>query len=260
MKLLILKTCCVIRLLCCAVLVTASRAMRMSLHLNSVFASVPHALHSNRSRRFLPFPFRLILALIFLLPGIALAQQTILVFGDSLSAAYGIPREAGWVNLLQQELQRSHPQYQVVNASISGETTSGGRQRIAAALHQHQPGIVIIELGANDGLRGTPVKDIRANLAEIIRQSRKARAKVLLLGMQLPPNYGMAYTASFKTMYPKLARQYRAELVPFFLDGVTPEQFQADNLHPVADAQPRILHNILQKLEPLLQGGSGRRP
>lgn len=198
---------------------------------------------------------RAVLAFIFcaccLLPGIG-AAQTILVFGDSLSAAYGIPRESGWVNLLQQELQRSHPQYQVVNASISGETTTGGRQRIASALRQHQPGIVIIELGANDGLRGAPIKSIEANLATLIRQSRKAHAKVLLLGMQLPPNYGGDYTEQFKSLYPKLARQYRAALVPFFLEGVAPDQFQADNLHPVAQAQPRILQNVMQELKPLL--------
>jgi len=180
------------------------------------------------------------------------AQPTILVFGDSLSAAYGIPREAGWVNLLQQELQRSHPQYQVVNASISGETTTGGRQRIAAALRQHKPGIVILELGANDGLRGAPITDIEANLADLIRQSRNAHAKVLLLGMQLPPNYGMDYTVHFKALYPKLALRYHVALVPFFLEGIPPEQFQTDNLHPTSQAHPRILHNILQKLEPLL--------
>lgn len=186
------------------------------------------------------------------LPGTVAAQPNILVLGDSLSAAYGIPREAGWVNLLQQELQHSHPQYQVINASISGETTTGGRQRIVAALLQHQPAIVILELGANDGLRGTPVADTEANLADLIQKSRQAHAKVLLLGMQLPPNYGVDYTARFKGMYPKLAQRYHVALVPFMLEGIAPEQFQADNLHPVARAQPLILHRILQKLAPLL--------
>lgn len=200
-----------------------------------------------------PVLFRLILlCACCLLPGISAAQQTILVFGDSLSAAYGIPREAGWVNLLQQELQRSYPQYQVVNASISGETTTGGLQRIGAALHQRQPAIVILELGANDGLRGAPIANIEANFGALIRQTRKARAKVLLLGMQLPPNYGGDYTARFKALYPKLAQRYHVALVPFFLEGVAPEQFQADNLHPTAQAQPRILRNIMQKLKPLL--------
>ena len=187
-----------------------------------------------------------------LLPLTCPAQPTILVFGDSLSAAYGIPREAGWVSLLQQELQRNHPQYQVINASISGETTTGGRQRIATALRQHQPSILVIELGANDGLRGTPVADIDANLADLIKQSLKAHAKVLLLGIQLPPNYGGNYTARFKSMYPRLAKRYHVALVPFFMEGVVPEQFQADNLHPTAPAQPIILQNVMQQLEPLL--------
>lgn len=196
--------------------------------------------------------FRLVLfCACCLLPRIAAAQPAILIFGDSLSAAYGIPREAGWVNLLQLELHRSHPQYQVINASISGETTTGGRQRIAAALRRHQPNIVILELGANDGLRGAAIADIEANLAEIIRQSRK-HSYVLLLGMRLPPNYGAGYTASFKSLYPKLAHRYHVALVPFFLEGVAPEQFQADDLHPVAAAQPRILQNVMQKLKPLL--------
>lgn len=187
-----------------------------------------------------------------MLPGTAAAQQTILVFGDSLSAAYGIPREAGWASLLQQELQRSHPQYQVANASISGETTTGGLQRIAAALRQHQPAIVILELGANDGLRGAPTASIEANLAMLIQQAHKAHARVLLLGMRLPPNYGGEYTARFKAMYSKLAQRYHVALVPFFMEAVTPEQFQADNLHPTAQAQPYILNTILQKLKPLL--------
>lgn len=199
-----------------------------------------------------PVFFRLILVLAFLLPGIAAAQPTILVFGDSLSAAYGIPREAGWVSLLQQELQRSHPQYKVVNASISGETTTGGLQRIDAALRQHSPSIVILELGANDAMRGTPIADIEANLAALIRQTRKARARVLLLGMQLPPNYGADYASRFKALYPKLAKQYHMALVPFFLEDIAPEQFQADNLHPTAQAQPLILHTVWQKLKPLL--------
>ena len=197
----------------------------------------------------------LVIILLFVmlwLPHPAYAEKTILVFGDSLSAAYGIPREAGWVNLLQQELQHTNPQYQVVNASISGETSTGGRQRIAAALRQHSPAIVILELGANDGLRGSPITDIEANLANLIEQSRKVHAKVLLLGMQLPPNYGLDYTAEFKALYLKLSQRYHVALVPFFLEGITPEQFQADNLHPVAQAQPRILNNILQKLELLL--------
>ncbi len=187
-----------------------------------------------------------------LLPGISAAQQTILVFGDSLSAAYGIPREAGWVSLLQQKLQRTHPQYRIVNASISGETTGGGLRRMASALRQHQPGIVILELGANDGLRGISSRDIEANLGKLITQSHKAGAKVLLLGMQLPPNYGGGYTARFKALYPRLARKYQIALVPYLLEGVALEQFQADNLHPNSEAQEKILRTVLGRLEPLL--------
>jgi acyl-CoA thioesterase I len=181
------------------------------------------------------------------------AQQTILVFGDSLSAGYGVPREQAWASLLQRELKHSHPQYRVVNASISGETASGGRQRISRALQQYRPAILILELGANDGLRGAAIAGIRNNLAAILRQARAAHSKVLLLGIQLPPNYGIDYTAQFKALYPKLAQQYHTALVPFLLDGVAPEQFQADNLHPNAAAQPQLLHNVLQKLEPLLE-------
>lgn len=186
------------------------------------------------------------------LPCSAQAAQNILVFGDSLSAGYGIARDASWVSLLQQELQQTHPQYRVVNASISGETASGGRQRIQRALQQHRPAIVILELGANDGLRGANISDIRSNLTAILRQISKANSKVLLLGMQLPPNYGIDYTAKFKALYPQLAQRYHAALVPFLLDGVAPEQFQADNLHPNAEAQPQLLHNVLRKLRPLL--------
>ena len=188
----------------------------------------------------------------FLLPGAAYAK-TILVFGDSLSAGYGVPREKAWVSLLQQELKHSYPQYKVVNASISGETTSGGRQRIKHALRQHRPDIVILELGANDGLRGAAIASIRSNLSYILRQARGARSKVLLLGIQLPPNYGIDYTRQFKALYPKLAQQYHMAFVPFLLDGVAPEHFQADNLHPDAEAQPILLRNVLRKLKPMLE-------
>ena len=208
----------------------------------------------------------ILLSICCLLPGISSAQQqTILVFGDSLSAAYGIPREAGWVNLLQTELQRSHPQYQVVNASLSGETTGGGLKRIAAALRQHNPAIVILELGANDGLRGTPLSSVESNLSAIMQQSRKVGAKILLLGMQLPPNYGMQYTTHFKALYPKLAKRHDSALIPFFLAGLEPEQFQTDNLHPTAAAQEKILKTVLMKLKPMLQAhdtglGASRKP
>ena len=174
------------------------------------------------------------------------------MFGDSLSAGYGIPREAAWPNLLQAELQRTHPHYKVINASISGETSSGGVRRFPSALKEHKPGIVIIELGANDGLRGTRLTLTEASLDTLIKQSHAAKAKVLLLGMQIPPNYGADYAKRFKALYPKLAQRHAVALVPFMLEGVGDEQFQADNLHPTAEAQPKILQTVMRKLNPLL--------
>jgi acyl-CoA thioesterase-1 len=157
------------------------------------------------------------------------------------------------VNLLQQALKKSHPQFEVINASISGETTSGGLRRIGKALQQHRPEIVIVELGANDGLRGATVAETERNLNMIIEQIRTTNAKVLLLGIQLPPNYGPDYTRQFHALYPKLAKRYGVALLPFILEGIPPEQFQADNLHPTAAAQPLIARNILHSLMPLLR-------
>lgn len=194
----------------------------------------------------------LLLGVASLLPAVSVAQSSILVFGDSLSAGYGIPREAAWPVLLQNELQRSHPHYKVINASISGETTSGGLRRLPAALKQHRPSIVIIELGANDGLRGTALGVTEKNLTALIRQVQAKKAKVLLLGMQLPPNYGAPYTQNFKGIYPKLAKKLRIELVPFMLEGIEGEEFQADNLHPVAEAQPKILNTVMKQLNSML--------
>jgi acyl-CoA thioesterase-1 len=194
----------------------------------------------------------ILLGIFLLLPALSSAQSTILVFGDSLSAGYGIPREAAWPSLLQAELKRTHPHYKVVNASISGETSSGGVRRFPAALKEHKPSIVIIGLGANDGLRGTRLDVTEASLETLIKQAQRIDAKVLLLGMQLPPNYGGAYTKRFKGLYPKLAQRNNTELVPFMLQGVKAEQFQADNLHPVAEAQPVILQTVMQKLKPML--------
>lgn len=182
----------------------------------------------------------------------AQAARNILVFGDSLSAAYGITRDTSWVTLMQQELRRSHPQFEVVNASISGETASGGVRRIGKALQQHRPEVVIVELGANDGLRGAAVAGIEKNLDQIIRQSLKSGARVLLLGIQLPPNYGLEYPKQFRAIYPALAKRHKVALVPFILEGIPPEQFQPDNLHPIAAAQPQILRNVLPALSPLL--------
>jgi len=186
------------------------------------------------------------------LPLNAHSAKNILVFGDSLSAGLGIAIEKSWVNLLQQELIRTQSGLTVVNASISGETTTGGRQRIAKALQQHHPAIVIVELGANDGLRGAPVRDIEANLNYIIEKSRKSGAKVLLVGMKLPPNYGEPYITQFHNVYPRLAKKHGILLLPFLLEGVKADQFQADNLHPVAEAQQHIMLNVLQELKHLL--------
>jgi acyl-CoA thioesterase-1 len=196
---------------------------------------------------------KIILLLVTLwLPLSAQAAKNILVFGDSLSAGYGLALDKSWVHLLQRELKHTRPGYRVVNASISGETTTGGRQRIARALKQFKPKIVIVELGANDGLRGAPIVDIEANLGYIIKKSRRYGARVLLLGMKLPPNYGVPYTTQFSDVYPRLAKKYRILLLPFLLEGVAADQFQADNLHPVAAAQQHIMDNVLQKLKPLL--------
>ena len=185
-------------------------------------------------------------------PSSAQAAKNILVFGDSLSAGYGIAAEKSWPQLLQQELKHSHPGFTIVNASISGETTVGGRQRIIKALEQHRPAIVIVALGANDGLRGYRISDAEANLGEIINQAKRSRAKVLLAGMKLPPNYGKTYITDFENMYSRLAAKHRIRLLPFLLEGVAPEQFQADNLHPTAEAQPRIMRNVMRKLKLLL--------
>ena len=186
------------------------------------------------------------------LPLSAHAAKDILVFGDSLSAGYGLEIDKSWAHLLQQELKHTHPGYRVVNASISGETTAGGRQRIAGALKQFRPGIVIVELGANDGLRGTPIRNMENNLSYIIERSQRAGAKVLLLGMKLPPNYGEPYITQFHNVYPRLAKKYRILLLPFLLEGVAADQFQADNLHPVAAAQQHIMDNVMRELKPLL--------
>lgn len=193
----------------------------------------------------------LLLALAFL-PCSAYSANNILVFGDSLSAGYGIPIDKGWVALLQNELKRTQSRFDVVNSSISGETTAGGKRRIAGALKQHRPAIVIVELGANDGLRGYELTSTEANLDEIITQAIRADSKVLLVGMEMPPNYGKAYTGKFRELYVQLANKHRILLVPFLLKGVPADQFQRDNLHPNEDAQQRIMLNVLQELKHLL--------
>lgn len=195
----------------------------------------------------------ILLAATLWLPCSAHAASSILVFGDSLSAGYGIAVEESWPALLQKELRRMGSSRRVVNASISGETALGGRQRITNALRLHRPAVVILELGANDGLRGFGTSDIEANLGEIIRQAKHARAKVLLVGMRLPPNYGEAYITQFQDIFPKLAEKHRIRLLPFLLEGVPKEDFLPDNLHPTARAQAQIMQNVLKQLRPLLR-------
>jgi acyl-CoA thioesterase I len=183
---------------------------------------------------------------------------TLMVFGDSLSAGYGLKPGEGWVSLLEQRLQKEKLDYKVVNASISGETTTGGRNRIADALKTHRPSVVIVELGANDGLRGGTVETTKANLEAIVDASHKARARIVLVGIHLPPNYGMAYTDKFRQVFPDVARQKKTALVPFLFEGFAdkPDYFQADGLHPAPNAQPIMLDLVWKALQPLLRGKS----
>jgi acyl-CoA thioesterase-1 len=183
------------------------------------------------------------------------SDHTILVLGDSLSAALGIRPEQGWVALLGQRLQAQGYGYQIVNASVSGETTSGGLERLPRALQLHQPGTVILELGANDGLRGLPVDETRENLAHMVRLSQAAGARVLLVGMRIPPNYGPRYTEQFARMFPELANQYHLPLVPFLLEKVAldPTRMQQDGMHPNARGEPPVLETLWPYLKPLLK-------
>ena len=183
------------------------------------------------------------------------SDHTILVLGDSLSAALGIRPEQGWVALLAQRLQAQGYGYQIVNASVSGETTSGGLERLPRALQLHQPGTVILELGANDGLRGLPVDQTRENLAHMVRLSQAAGARVLLVGMRIPPNYGPRYTEQFARMFPELANQYHLPLVPFLLEKVAldPTRMQQDGMHPNARGEPPVLETLWPYLKPLLK-------
>ena len=185
----------------------------------------------------------------------ATGERTLLVFGDSLSAAYGLRAEQGWVAQLQQRLATEGYGYHVVNASVSGETTSGGRNRLQRALAQHRPAVVLLELGANDGLRGLPVKDSQDNLRAMIQAAQGSGAKVLLLGIHIPPNYGPRYTQAFDAMYTSLAAEHKVPLVPFILEGfaLDPQYMQADGLHPNAAGQPRVLNNVWPQLKPLLE-------
>jgi acyl-CoA thioesterase-1 len=192
----------------------------------------------------------ILFAVLLACSGTALAAPTILVYGDSLSAAYGIPQNAGWVALLVERLKQRKSNYTVVNASISGETSAGGAARIAAVLAKTRPAIVIVELGANDGLRGLPVAQMKANLAAIVQAAKRQGARVILVGMLLPPNYGAQYVYAFRAAFREVARDERIPLVPFLLEGVPNERemFQADNLHLVAEAQPILMENVWRKL------------
>jgi len=183
------------------------------------------------------------------------SAATILVYGDSLSAAYGLPQEQGWVHLLAQRLHAQKFDYKVANTSISGETTGGGRNRIEAALRAHRPAIVIVELGANDGLRGASLDVMRENLEAIVDACRRANARVLLVGMRIPPNYGMPYADKFQGTFNEIARRRKLPLVPFLLEGFAdrPDLFQGDGIHPAAAAQPVMLDTIWKGLRPLLK-------
>ena len=185
------------------------------------------------------------------------ARARLLVVGDSLSAEYGLKRGSGWVQLLQNRIDQNKLAFQVVNASISGDTTSGGRSRLPALLKQHTPQVVVIELGGNDALRGLPLDMTRANLAAMTQAAQAAGARVLLLGMEMPPNYGARYAQEFRDLYTTVAREHKAALLPFFLkgvaDGADPLQwFQSDRIHPNEKAQPLMLDNVWPALRPLL--------
>lgn len=189
------------------------------------------------------------------------APQTILIVGDSLSAEYGLARGTGWVALLEARLAQQKLDATVVNASVSGETTSGGRSRITALLQQHTPSVVVIELGGNDALRGLPLKNTEENLASMTTAAQQAGAKVLLVGMQVPPNYGRAYANQFEQIFASVAKQHKAALVPFLLKGIADKAnaadaaalFQADRIHPRAEAHPQMLDNVWPALRKLLR-------
>jgi acyl-CoA thioesterase-1 len=197
----------------------------------------------------------LILLCLLVVPAAArAADRTILVFGDSISAGYGLKAEEGWVSLLQKRVTAQGYGYQVVNASVSGETTSGGSVRLPRALGLHKPQVLVLELGANDGLRGLPLEASRRGLSAMIEAARASGAQVLLLGMRIPPNYGQRYTDAFTRMYAELAKEYGVPLVPFFMEKVALDRdlMQEDGLHPTAAAQPLLLDAAWPALRKLL--------
>lgn len=203
--------------------------------------------------------FSLIVTVLVALPASAKltnpSTQTIVVFGDSLSAGYGLAQNQGWVALLQARIAQQKLPYTVINASISGETTSGGLARFGQMLAAHKPHIVILELGANDGLRGLPVSEMRSNLSSMITQAKAANTSILLLGMKIPPNYGKKYTQEFSETYALLAKQHNIQRVPFLLEGIAgkPSLIQNDGLHPLAIAQPQLLNNVWLELKQLMK-------
>ena len=182
-------------------------------------------------------------------------EKTVLVFGDSLSASYGIKEEQGWVNLLSEKLRQAQSPYSVINASVSGETSSGGLSRLPAVLAEFQPSVVILELGGNDGLRGLPLTTLQVNLEEMVSLSQQAGAEVLLAGIQIPPNYGPRYTEPFYALFGEIADTEELPFVPFLIDGIPqqPELMQNDGIHPRAEAQHMILDNVWPVLAPMLQ-------
>lgn len=199
--------------------------------------------------------FRVVLLLCssMIIPVAQAAEPVIIVLGDSLSSGHGIDREQSWVALLQKRLDELGYHYKVVNASISGDTTLQGLRRFPQLLQNYEPAVVIIELGGNDGLRGLPVTQIREHFVDMLKLARKKSARILLLGMRLPPNYGPAYTTAFEQLYPELAQRFDAALVPFFLEGVEGlEWMQPDGIHPKAEAQARLLDNVWTGLRTIL--------
>ncbi|MBB5464749.1 acyl-CoA thioesterase-1 [Paraburkholderia sp. CI2] len=186
------------------------------------------------------------------------AKPVIVVLGDSISAEYGLPRDTGWVALMRQRLAEERIDYSVANASISGDTTSGGRARLPALMERLKPSIVIVELGANDALRGVPLSTTEDNLRTIIEQAQQGHAKVVLVGMYVPPNYGPDYTQKFHGLYGQLSKEFHVPLVPFLLAGIAdkPDMFQADQLHPTQQAQPLLLDNVWPAVKPLLRTSS----
>jgi acyl-CoA thioesterase-1 len=196
-----------------------------------------------------------------LLSAAAHAAPGILVFGDSLSAAYGMSERRGWVALLGERVRQERLDYSVVNASISGETTAGGRARLGRLLAQHHPAVLILELGANDGLRGLPAVEMKKNLAAMIGEAQKAGARVLLVGMRMPPNYGEDYARAFERAFSELASERRVAFAPELTAGIGArlEYFQADRIHPSEAAQPLLLENVWQALRPLLKPGTAAK-